>query len=124
MKSAAISTAALLSCLWLAGLSSAQRIVSDSYKKSVYFTGSVVREEHLIDLQVSDEPSRPGKDLPAELIEELHQNWFPNYVFVVPASQCEQLASWDARLITDPSNAETTPLSMTEITAEVPSCHE
>ena len=105
------------------GSLNAQRIVANSYKKSVFFTGAVVREEHLIDLQVADEPPKPGKNLPIELIEEIHQNWFPNYVFVVPKDEAEQLASWEARMISDPSNPETNPLAISEITSEVASCH-
>ena len=106
------------------GLLNGQRIINNSYKKSVFFIGAVVREEHLIDLHVADETSKLGKDLPAELIEELHQNWFPNYVFVVPSSQADQLAGWEAGLVADLSSNETTPLVTNEITAEVASCHQ
>lgn len=104
------------------GFLNCQRIINNSYKKSIYFAGSVVREDHLIDLEVADESPKPSNNLPKEMIEELHQNWFPNYVFVVPPSQSEQLTSWEARLIPAPSNPEPSPLSISEITSDVSSC--
>lgn len=101
-----------------------QMIINNSYKRSVYFTGSIVREEHLIDLEVADETSKPASGMPEDLATELHQNWFPNYVFLVPADQADNAVSWDASLVSNPSQFGTNPLTITDITLEVPTCQK
>lgn len=101
-----------------------QRIVNQSYKRSVYFTGAVVREEHLIEVEVQDESPMPANNVPEDLITELHQNWFPNYVFLVPSGQAKSLSSWDANLIINPADASTSSLQISDITAEVATCQK
>lgn len=101
-----------------------QRIVNQSYKKSIYFTGSVIREEHLIEVDVQDESPMPAKNIPEDLATELHQNWFPNYVFLIPAEQAKNVASWEANLINNPAEVATSTLAITEITSEVVICQK
>ena len=101
-----------------------QRIVNQSYKRNVYFTGAIVREEHLIEVDVQDESPMPANNIPEDLITELHQNWFPNYVFLVPADQAKNVASWAANLIINPADSSTSTLPITEITAEVATCQK
>jgi hypothetical protein len=100
----------------------AQRIINESYKRSIYFTGPIVREEHLIQVSVEDESSKPSSSIPEELAAEIHANWFPNYVFLVPTSQTRDISSWSASVIEDPSEARTSSLDVSEITDELASC--
>lgn len=101
-----------------------QRIVNQSYKRSVYFTGAVVREEHLIEINVQDESPMPSKNIPEDLAMELHQNWFPNYVCLISADQAKNIASWEANLIVNPAESSTQTISITEITSEVATCQK
>lgn len=101
-----------------------QRIVNESWKRSVFLTGSIVREEHVLEISVDEEASAISDDVPEELARELHRNWFPNYVFVIPPEQAESLSAWDAALIPSKSNPETVHLATTEITSEVLSCQK
>lgn len=110
-----IVTCSLISC---------QRIINNSYKRTVFFTGTIVREDHLIDFEVADESPRPSSRIPKDLAAELHQNWFPNYVFLVPPSQAENVASWDANIVMNPGSSSTNPLSISDITSEVSTCQK
>lgn len=100
------------------------RIYNQNYKRSVYLTGSIVREEHLIEVVVEDSSPLPSPFVPPELSEEIHQNWAPNYVFLVPKWQNEQIASWEANLIVDANENSIVKLPMTEITSEMKHCQE
>jgi hypothetical protein len=119
-----LSLFAVVSTILTTALINSQRIVNQSYKRTVYFTGAVVREEHMIEVDVQDESPMPANNIPEDLVAELHQNWFPNYVFLVPEGQAKSLASWDANLIINRSDASTSTLPITEITAEVESCQK
>lgn len=101
-----------------------QRIVNKSYKRSVYFTGTVVREEHLIEISVADESPKPSAQVPADLTAELHENWFPNYVFLVSPDQAKKVTSWSANLIVNPSDSSTQTISINDITSEVVACQK
>ena len=101
-----------------------QRIVNRSYKRSIYFTGAIVREEHFIEVEVADATSKPASGMPEDLVTELHQNWFPNYVFVVPKAQANKLAAWEASLVKNLMETDVKPLQITEITSEVATCQK
>lgn len=120
----------MLPLVWTVGVLAAglfagthgQRISNRQYKRTVYLTGAVVREEHMIEARVEDGPPMLSSDFPGELAQELHASWFPSYVFVVEKEQVANLATWDARLIPHPGRAETQPLEITDITSESPVC--
>lgn len=112
----------LLSVLGLGLLSSgnALSVVNQDVKRSVFLTGEVVREEHLIKARFADEPAQPSESVPAELAEEIHENWFPNYVALVPPESANNLAGFDAALVE--AGDTTSPLQITEITSEMQHC--
>ena len=106
----------------LLSLTECQRIVNQSYKKSVYFTGAVVREEHMIEVDIADESSLLASNVPEDLATEIHQNWFPNYVFLIPPGQVNKVAGWKANLVSNSDGTDTATLSISEITSEMASC--
>lgn len=97
------------------------RIVNENVKRTIFLTGEVVREEHLITARFSDQDPAISSDVPAELVEEIHDNWFPNYVALVAPDAAKNLAGFDAAEI-DTNNGETSPLQITEITSEMNHC--
>ena len=106
--------------LGIFGSSQALRVVNQEISRTVFLTGEVVREEHVIRAQFTDQPALFADDVPAELAAEIHENWFPNYVALIPPSSAKQLAGFDAALIQ--VSDTTTPLQIIEITSEMQNC--
>ena len=98
------------------------KIYNQNYKRSVYFTGSIIREEHLIEVIVEDSSPLRSKMVAPELSNEINNNWAPNYVFLVSKSTKDQIASWEANLIIDVKDNSVTKLPMSEITEEMTHC--
>lgn len=87
--------------------------------------GSVTREEHLIQVSIEDESSMPNKELPADLAADLHNNWFPNYVFLIPPQQTENIAGWESHIVLNAQEGSNViPLAISEITSEVKTCQK
>lgn len=107
--------------LSLLAVASGLRIVNNNIKRTIFLTGEVVREEHLITARFSDQDPAISSDIPAELAQEIHDNWFPNYVALIAPEAGKNLAGYDAAEV-DTSSGHTSPLQINEITADMQHC--
>jgi hypothetical protein len=98
----------------------ALRVVNQDTSRTIFLTGEVIREEHVIRAKFSDQPAEFADNVPVELATEIHENWFPNYVAILPPSSAKQLAGFDAAQIE--AGDTTTPLRINEITSEMQNC--
>ncbi len=111
---------AFAAALGIFGVSQALSVVNQEITRTIFLTGEVVREEYVVRAKFADEPAQFHKDVPAELAAEIHENWFPNYVVVVPSASAKQLAGFDAAQIE--VGDTTIPLQINEITSEMQNC--
>lgn len=98
----------------------ALRVVNENVIRTIFLTGEVVREEHVISAKFSDEPHQFADDVPQELASEVHDNWFPNYIALVPPSAAKNLAGFDAAQID--AAGVTNPIKIADITLEMQNC--